>query len=193
VLRNLLGITSAGKMNVVERRQLARATHLSFAACGRDQRFTASDICGFHRAWLGSIYPWAGEYRQVNLSKGGFMFAAANRISALMEQLECGPLRRYSPCRIGNPAELAWALAEAHAELVLIHPFREGNGRVARHFANLMIWQAGRLPMDFELMAGERKLEYFASIREALFGDYSRLQALFADLIGASARPRAPR
>ena len=136
MLRNLLGIVSAAKMDLVERRQLARATYMSFAACERDQRFTAADICEFHRTWLRSIYSWAGEYRQVNLSKNGFMFAAASRIPALMQEFESGLLSRYSPCRIGDGASLVRALAETHAELVLIHPFREGNGRVARQFRN---------------------------------------------------------
>ncbi len=35
---------------------------------------------------------------------------------------------------------------EVHEELVLIHPFREGNGRVARLLSTLMAFQAG-LPM----------------------------------------------
>ncbi|TAK86063.1 MAG: hypothetical protein EPO20_09750 [Betaproteobacteria bacterium] len=30
------------------------------------------------------------------------------------------------------------ALAETHVELVLIHPFREGNGRIARALSTLM-------------------------------------------------------
>jgi hypothetical protein len=33
-----------------------------------------------HRVWLGDIYEWAGEYRHVNVAKGGFMFAAAKRL-----------------------------------------------------------------------------------------------------------------
>lgn len=177
-------------MNTIERRQLARAASWSFATCGRDQKFAAADICEFHRAWLGGVYAWAGEYRQVNVSKGGFMFAAASRIPELMQQYEHGLLSRYSPCQIVHGVELARALAETHAELVLIHPFREGNGRVARHFTNLMIWQAGRLPIDFEPIVNRRKLEYFASIRAAMGGDYGVLQALFADLIEAS-RPAA--
>jgi len=37
----------------------------------------------------------------------------------------------------------ATALAEVHAELILIHPFREGNGRLARLLALLMALQAG--------------------------------------------------
>jgi len=36
-----------------------------------DQRFTADDIRVMHHRWLGELYEWAGEYRTVNLSKGG--------------------------------------------------------------------------------------------------------------------------
>ena len=32
------------------------------------------------------IYEWAGDYRQVNVSKGDLPFAAAARVAALMEQ-----------------------------------------------------------------------------------------------------------
>ena len=55
-----------------------------------DQRFTADGIRRIHRLWLGEIYPWAGEYRSVNVSKGGFMFAAAGLVPQLMSELERG-------------------------------------------------------------------------------------------------------
>jgi len=41
----------------------------------------------------------AGEYRQVNVSKGGFMFAAASQVPRLMDQFERGPLSEYTPCQ----------------------------------------------------------------------------------------------
>ena len=44
-----------------------------------------------HRIWLGGIYPWAGRYRQVNLVKHDFPFAAAAQIPQLMETFEEGP------------------------------------------------------------------------------------------------------
>ena len=46
----------------------------------RDHRFTAADVCRIHRLWLGGIYSWAGLYRQVNVKKDDFPFAAAAHI-----------------------------------------------------------------------------------------------------------------
>jgi hypothetical protein len=54
------------------------------------------------RLWLREIYVWAGEYRQVNMTKGEFMFAAANQVPRLMEEFGRGPLREYTPCRFAN-------------------------------------------------------------------------------------------
>jgi cell filamentation protein len=78
-----------------------------------DQRFTAADICRMHRLWLGRIYPWAGEYRQLNMGKGGFMFAAASQVARLMREFERGPLREFTPCQFDEAPAQAHALGVA--------------------------------------------------------------------------------
>jgi cell filamentation protein len=60
-----------------------------------------------------------------------------------MTVLEANAPKRYTPCRFQNPDEIAHALAEVHVELVLIHPFPDGNGRIARLLSTLMALQAG--------------------------------------------------
>ena len=42
-----------------------------------DRALVAQDLVDWHRRWLGNLYDWAGQMRSVNVSKGGFMFAAA--------------------------------------------------------------------------------------------------------------------
>lgn len=82
-----------------------------------------------------------------------------------------------------DPARLAAALARSHAELVLIHPFREGNGRCARLLALLMAMQAGLPTLDFWGLAGRGKRQYIAAIHAALNRDYRPMQACFTDAI----------
>ncbi len=53
----------------------------------------ARDICNI-RVWLGSIYEWADKYRQVNISKAGFLFAAAGQVPKLMASFEKEILRK---------------------------------------------------------------------------------------------------
>lgn len=150
-----------------------------------DHRFTAQDICETHRQWLGAIYSWAGQYRDLNIAKGGFPFAAANRIPRLMDEFERNTLRRHTPCA---PEGAAYALAVVHAELILIHPFREGNGRLARLLALLMGYQAGLPTLDFVPMAGRGKRRYISAIHAALQRDYAPLAAVFERVIARALR-----
>ena len=83
VLKNKLGITNPDEMDDIEVIALKEATDNMVRKFDKHHRFTAADICGFHKIWLDGIYEWAGKYRQVNVSKGDFPFASAISLSAL--------------------------------------------------------------------------------------------------------------
>lgn len=188
VLHNLLGITRVRDMNEAESQALELVQQVAIERFAMEHRFTAADIRELHRIWLGPIYAWAGEYRSLNIGKGGFQFAHAPLISKLMMELGRDALRRYTPCIGMDDARLALALAEVHAELILIHPFREGNGRLARLLALLMALQAGLPPLDFTPMAGRGKRAYIASIHAALDRNYVPLIRIFERIISRSRR-----
>lgn len=189
VLRNLLGIRTVREMNMTETRALLEAADWAVRTYSAGHRFSAEDLRQLHRIWLGKIYPWAGKYRAVNLAKGGFHFAAAREVTRLMRELESKVLARFTPCQPGpvnGPAGLAEALAVVHAELVLIHPFREGNGRLARLLSTLMGYQAGIATLDLaDLSRGGRK-RYIAAIHAAVGRDYLPMQVLFERAIARS-------
>ncbi|MCI0517782.1 MAG: Fic family protein [Woeseiaceae bacterium] len=191
VLRNLLGITRVRDMNEAESQALELAQEAALDQFAQDHRFTTDDIRTLHRLWLGAIYPWAGDYRNVNIDKGGFQFAHAPLIAGLMEELERGALRRNTPCRAGSDTAVARALAEVHAELILVHPFREGNGRLARLLALLMALQAGLPPLDFGPLSGRGKHLYIGAIHAAVGRDYEPLSGMFARVIERTRRRAA--
>ena len=74
------------------------------------------------------------------------------------------------------------AIAEVHTELVLIHPFREGNGRVSRLLATLMALQAGLPLLDFSAM-NEQKENYFAAVQAGLSRNYKPMEVMFSEII----------
>lgn len=186
VLRNLLGIRLTKKMDNAEAKALEIATDDLIRTVDAGHRFAAADICKFHKAWLGKIYAWAGSYRQVNISKDDFPFAAAAQIPSLMKEFEKNVLRRNTPCNLRERPEVVHALAETHVELVLIHPFREGNGRVARVLSTLMALQAGLPLLDFGSISGKKKETYFAAVQAGLDKNYKPMEQLIAEIIERS-------
>lgn len=75
-----------------------------------------------------------------------------------------------------------------HCELVLIHPFRDGNGRVARLQATLMALQAGLPLLDFSGIKGRTRQAYFAAVRTSMGRDYEPMREIFRAVLRASER-----
>ncbi len=186
VLKNLIGICSKRKMDAMEATKLAEATDWAIRHVAADQRFTSADICQWHTQWLGEVYPWAGEYRQVNIGKDGFMFAMAAQVPRLMQKFEQDVLMRYTPCTFENLGEVLEALAITHCELVLIHPFREGNGRLSRLLSTLMALQAGLPLLNFSSIKGKQRQDYFAAVRVSIGRDYEPMREIFRRVVQES-------
>jgi cell filamentation protein len=193
VLRNLAGVRSVRTMQRLETEALLAATERAIAETRDDQRFTAAGLRRWHRDWLGGLYAWAGEYHQVNLTKGELMFAAAEQIPRLMDELERGPLRDLTPCAPADAGAVAHTIGVVHAELVLVHPFREGNGRLARLLATLMALQAGLPPLDFGGVRSAARTRYFAAIQAAMDRDYEPIAATFRAVIARTLRSSSGR
>ncbi len=188
VLRNRLGIKRVREMEQAESEALLAVQEWAVAHFSAEHRFTAEDICLLHRQWLGNIYEWAGGYRQVNAGKGGFMFAPAGQIERLMADFSQNELSILTPCAGMDEPQLIAALARTHAELVIIHPFREGNGRCARLLSWLMALQAGCPALDFTPLAGRGKAAYVAAIQQAVGGDYAPIEECFRRVIRRTLR-----
>jgi cell filamentation protein len=166
ILKNLQGIKLQRDMNITETNAYNQVTEEVIDLFAKGHSFTAADICKIHKSWLGDIYVWAGEYRNVNMSKNNFQFASAHLIPKLMQEFEKKVLSRYTPCRFSNIDEIAKAIAVVHTEFILIHPFREGNGRLGRLISVLMGLQANLPILNFESVKGKKKQEKNKGSRE---------------------------
>jgi cell filamentation protein len=186
VLKNLLGLKKQSEADRTEALRHFETLEKVVRIYDESHRFTADDICHIHKIWLKSIYAWAGIYRSVNITKGNFTFASADQIPVLMKEFENEYLSKYTPCRYKSIPEIAKALAVVHVELVLIHPFREGNGRLARILSILMALQAGLPALDFGALRGKKKQEYFAAVRAGLDRNYMPMQKVFGAVIAKS-------
>lgn len=187
VLKNYLNIKSKETMEELEEQELKRAELELLKIFNENHQFTAEDICDIHELWLGDIYPFAGKYRTVTMSKDGFPFASPVCIEDLMTRLEAQYLAKFTPCHYSDPNLLAYALGLVHVELVLVHPFREGNGRTARLLANLMAMQANKPPINYtpiDLTENPQGFEqYILAIHAGMDGNYKPIQHIFEMLL----------
>lgn len=81
-----------------------------------------------------------------------------------------------------HPIELA---AGFHHRLVAIHPFTDGNGRVARLMMNLILMQAGYPPA---IVRNEERREYYAALRAADGGNLSPFITLVGEAVARTLR-----
>lgn len=103
-----------------------------------------------------------------------------------MKAFEKGLLSKHTPCRRGTPEEVARRVAEVHAELLLIHPFREGNGRLARWLVDLMVLQAGLPTPDYGFTGRggrARQSKYLDAVKAGYLQNYEALADFFLEAI----------
>lgn len=185
ILINKLGLTDEKTLERAESRALVSAYDLAAQHYSETHRFTPDDVCHLHRMFLSDIFDWAGEYRRVDISSPDIRWCHAKFIGKEMDRF--GKLLAEK-----TPFDPTWsrekilaALAEIHGEFIVIHPFRDGNGRTGRMLVNLLLMQAERLPIQMGAFDDKQaRKEYFAAIREVWAKmDYARLIRFFDQLL----------
>lgn len=73
-----------------------------------------------HRFLFEDIYYFAGEIRDVNLTKGNFRFAPLMYLETALNNIDKMPQSNFDE------------IIEKYVEMNIVHPFREGNGRSTR-------------------------------------------------------------
>ena len=187
VLRNSRSITDLEEIEGEEYDALIQLELQLFDEITIDKQITAEDLCVWHRLWLGNIYDWAGDYRTVNISKDDFVFAAAHLIPKLMQEFEEKYLASYTPCHEMTQDQLIDAMALCHIEFIIIHPFREGNGRLGRVLATIMALQADMPLLDFTALEQD-KVHYIQAIHAGHAGDYKPMKFIFSKILEFSLR-----
>jgi cell filamentation protein len=138
-------------------------------------RFDSVHLQSIHRTLFQDVFPWAGEFRAVNISKGNSNFGPAMHIAgALADAL--AKLKAERSLTAALPA-LDFSLRAAFylGEINAIHPFREGNGRTQREFIRQLALSAGH-PLSWAGFTQEQMVD--ASIASHLRGDSSGLAAI---------------
>jgi len=174
ILPNLLGLTSIDKINESEFEGFLKAEIYFTEKLTNRTKFSKDYILKIHKMALGHLYVFGGKLRDVNMSKGGFPFAAAKFLPETMSAFDKDVLS-IIPNKYRSSNELIRDLAIVHGELLFIHPFREGNGRTARLLANLMVRKAGYEGLMFEKVGKKEFSKYVAAVQDCANKDYNKM------------------
>ena len=134
VLKNNLGIKNADELKAAEAsisfdRLVELHDNPLNLGCGKKH------LLALHKYIFEDIYPFAGQYRKVNLTKakGGFLFFdRQEEIDDYLNELFNNVEEKLENCH--SLFEFSEILANLYTKLIYCHPFREGNGRTIREF-----------------------------------------------------------
>ncbi len=168
--RNRLGITEAELLHEIEAALLQQAYQTFIDELQPDTRFDEAYFKSLHQRTWASLYDWAGEYRSVDMSKGGSLFCRAEFLEKesrrLFRQLE---QEGYLKQAVDWPKEqFAERMAYYQCELIALHPFYELNGRITRLFFDLIAMYCGYGPVDYSQTLSEAADETNAYVRASI-------------------------
>ena len=185
VLKNKLGITDRDQLESIERQHLVNAYRKAALEYSKNHVFTEHDVCHLHRLFLGEIYEWAGSYRTIDLSSEDIRFCHAAYIHESMRAFS-GELSKHSPFVSDlSRRDIIDTLEIIHVDLIFIHQFSDGNGRVSRLLCDLLLMQARYRPLKMTTFYRDDFVKcYYRAIRKIWYAkDYSELVKLFEPLI----------
>lgn len=145
VLENVAGIRDAVKLAHFERAITStRAGEIRKNPISGD--YDIQHIEAIHKKLFGDVYPFAGNLRNVDMTKRGpdgyTVFTLKEMLPAAGEQLT-NTIKSQHYLRGMDKEQFTRAMANVAAQLNILHPFREGNGRTTRAFIEQMAKDAG--------------------------------------------------
>ena len=172
VLRNKLGITDLGKIQMAEEQSLARAYRDLLREVRTDTPVTCDLLRHVHVRIFGDLYDWAGRWRSVWISKPGTTWPAPDFLDANMLAYEQNVLRKFPANDLNDDSAFCAAVGEIQGEFLVIHPFREGNARTIKLTTNLLAAQTGRPLLVYDQI-DEGQRQYIEAAKAAFKRDYA--------------------
>jgi len=128
-------------------------------------------IKNLHKKMFGDIWKWAGSFRTTERNIGVAPYEIQPKLRILLEDVKF-----WIDNQTFSSKEIA---IRFHHRLVQIHPFPNGNGRISRLMADLLMKQFGLPVLDWGSGSlteiSELRRKYISALQDADNGDYSSL------------------
>ncbi len=131
-----------------------------------------------HKKLFSELYDWAGNIRSVDISKGGTRFCNCGRVVPEAQKLFMA-LKKENWLSNLKKDEFCERLAEYYCEFNMVHPFREGNGRVQRLLFEHIAIAAG-YDLDWEFI---QRSEWIQANIDGVAVNYEPMNKIFKRII----------
>ncbi len=131
VLKNKLGITNVKEL-VEKETEIVTAKLSLLILNGIEGNFDLKHLCDIHKYLFEELYDFAGELREVDIYKKYTAFLSHEKLKETLDKVMKEAIDQE--VNQNNSFEIAKFLGDYYYNLILIHPFREGNGRCIREF-----------------------------------------------------------
>ncbi len=108
---------------------------------------TTAGLQAIHHGLFDGLYTFAGEIRDLNISKGGFLFANSLYLIPALEAIEKMPETTFEE------------IVAKYVEMNIAHPFMEGNGRPTRIWLDMMLRRALNKVVDWRKITREAYMQ----------------------------------
>lgn len=179
-LPNKLGITDHNEINQLELIGFLKAQERAIDELDTTTVFTNDYLYQLHQDAFSELYEFAGKLRTVNLSKDDFTFAPALTLHNSMQLFQQEYLDPINNRNWNDEEELLIHLAKLHAELLFVHPFREGNGRIIRLFTDMIAIAKTGKGLNFDYINQDNNFKYYkTAVQQAAVSNFEPMIELF--------------
>lgn len=123
---------------------------------------TIKGLQQIHAFLFGGLYDFAGQIRNLNISKGGFAFAPAKFLNSTLKQIEQMPENTLDE------------IIDKYVKMNVAHPFREGNGRSTRIWLDLILKKRLKSCIDWSKI---NKKDYLNAMQKSV-NDSTNIKSL---------------
>ena len=163
-------ITLRSELNEAEARNIEQAQVWLISNKNKDI-FSDTFLRELHKKMFGDVWKWAGNYRTSERNIGVAPYQIPIKLMQLFDDVKF-----WIENKTYSNREIAVRL---HHKLVQIHPFPNGNGRVSRLMADLVLEKLEGTKLYWGntnlVNVSEIRSSYIAALRKADAGDYTDL------------------
>lgn len=153
----------------------------------RQKNLSTSYVLKLHQIAFGWIFPyWAGKYRSIRVQYSGKEAPKPYLIPELLSNLCADLAERQKHINQADIDQIVHLLAWFQHRFVVIHPFQDYNGRLARMLTSFILLKQGLPPIEIAADTAQDRNTYLEAMYSADRGDMSKLENLIRSAIDES-------